>query len=98
MKTFKDFLRRKQAVEYLQAQHGFGSLSALAAYARYGGGPLFRMNGKIPLYDPQDLDAWVLGRLSEPLEKRPDSPDGKRSRAGRPKRSAAQEEQSALSA
>jgi hypothetical protein len=43
------------------------SPKTLAKLAVVGGGPQFRKIGRIPLYDTSDLDAWVLGKLSSPV-------------------------------
>jgi hypothetical protein len=32
---------------------------------RVGGGPKFRKAGRVPLYDPEDLDDWARSKLSE---------------------------------
>ena len=39
----------------------------LAKLATIGGGPTFRRMGRVPLYDPDDLDAWVNALLSPPV-------------------------------
>jgi hypothetical protein len=61
------YLRRKQAGEYLKARYGYGSERTLAKLATLGGGPIFRKLGRIVVYDPADLDSWVLSRMSGPL-------------------------------
>jgi hypothetical protein len=38
-----------------------------------GGGPVFRRVGRIPLYTPHDLDAWVALSLSPPMRSTSDA-------------------------
>jgi hypothetical protein len=62
------FLRRKAASEYLHETHGLErAASTLAKLAVIGGGPIFRRIGRVPLYWPDDLDAWVASKLSPPM-------------------------------
>jgi hypothetical protein len=61
------YLRRKEAGEYLKSRYGHGSPWTLAKLATLGGGPIYRKFGRIVLYDPSDLDSWALARLSAPL-------------------------------
>lgn len=61
-------LRRAEAARYLDEVHGVGrSPQTLAKYAVTGGGPLFRRAGRVPLYMPADLDAWVASITSPPV-------------------------------
>jgi len=58
-------LRRAEAAEHIQQKWGYPcSPRTLAKYAVVGGGPPFRKAGRYPLYHPDDLDAWVDGKLS----------------------------------
>jgi hypothetical protein len=58
-------LRRKAAADYIRDAHGqLVAARTLAKLASLGGGPAFRKAGKFPLYEPDDLDAWALARLS----------------------------------
>jgi hypothetical protein len=41
--------------------------STLAKLAVIGGGPIFRRAGRVPLYSPEDLDAWAESLLSPPM-------------------------------
>ena len=41
------------------------SPKTLAKLAVVGGGPPFRKAGRIPLYDPEDLDEWARSKLSD---------------------------------
>ncbi len=61
------YLRRKQAAEYLRSKFGYGAERTLAKLESVGGGPIYRKIGRIVVYDPSELDAWALGRLSAPL-------------------------------
>ncbi len=61
-------LRRKAASQYLRETHGLERApSTLAKLAVIGGGPIFRRAGRIPLYSPEDLDAWAESLLSAPM-------------------------------
>lgn len=57
------FMRRKDAAQYLRDKFGVGSPATLAKLATLGGGPTYRKNGKIPLYLADDLDAWALAKI-----------------------------------
>jgi hypothetical protein len=70
------YYRRKQAAAYLKSRYGHGSPRTLAKLATLGGGPIFRRFGRIVLYDPADLDAWALARLSAPLRSTSDAAEG----------------------
>jgi len=60
------YMTRKAAASYLSGK-GIGvSHHTLAKYASIGGGPKFFYFGKKPLYKAEDLDLWVLSRLSKP--------------------------------
>jgi hypothetical protein len=59
-------LRRADASRYLARIHGLSFATAtLAKLAVIGGGPAFQRCGKIPLYNPTDLDAWAQAKLSK---------------------------------
>lgn len=60
------FLRRKQAGEYLKGRYGFGSEKTLAKLACVGGGPEFRKAGTAALYEPTKLDEWALAKIGAP--------------------------------
>jgi hypothetical protein len=67
MSTCK-FLRRKAASEYLRETHGLERApSTLAKLAVLGGGPAFRRVGRVPVYTTDDLDEWVVSKLSPPM-------------------------------
>lgn len=57
-------MRRREASEYLQEQHGIRlAHSTLAKLAVVGGGPPFRLDGRFPLYDRDALDIYATQRL-----------------------------------
>lgn len=59
-------LRRVDVPSYLAAKHGIDiAVSTLAKMATIGGGPPMQYNGRIPLYQVQELDAWANERLSK---------------------------------
>jgi len=62
--SWPDRMRRRQASEYLAAQHGVSlSPATLAKLAITGAGPAFRRDGRFPLYERQHLDAFAVQRL-----------------------------------
>ena len=61
------FLRRKHAAEYLKSKYGFGAAKTLAKLATVGGGPVYRLSGRFPVYRPEDLDNWAVSKLSAPI-------------------------------
>jgi hypothetical protein len=67
-------LRRKAASQYLHQTHGLERApSTLAKLAVIGGGPVFRRVGRVPLYAPGDLDAWVASKLGPPMRSTSDA-------------------------
>lgn len=64
---FDRLIRRRDAANYLQAKYGFGTEKTLAKYAVTGEGPIYRIAGRFPLYNPADLDSWAQARISKPL-------------------------------
>jgi hypothetical protein len=64
----RKLLRRKAASHYLLETHGLERApSTLAKLAVIGGGPTFRRAGRVPLYSPEDLDAWAESLLGPPM-------------------------------
>jgi hypothetical protein len=62
------YLRRRAAAEYLRQHWGVPcSEKTLAKLACVGGGPIYHLYGRIPLYSPADLDSYAEARLSRPL-------------------------------
>jgi len=57
-------LRRSEAAKHVNEKGVPLSPKTLAKLAVVGGGPPFRKVGRIPLYDPADLDAWICSKLS----------------------------------
>lgn len=64
--TQPQFLRRKDAGDYLKTKFGFGSEKTLAKLACVGGGPEFRKAGVAALYEPEALDRWALAKIGAP--------------------------------
>lgn len=57
-------MRRKMASEYLIDVHCVQiSTLTLAKYASVGGGPVYLLDGRFPLYERSVLDAWANQRL-----------------------------------
>lgn len=67
------YLRRKQAGEYLKSKFGFGSEKTLAKLAVVGGGPLFHKAANAAIYRPEDLDAWALSKIGAPQKSTSDA-------------------------
>jgi len=69
-------LRRDEACDYLYREHAIvRKPSTLAKLATIGGGPQFRLIGRIPVYEPADLDAYAAAitspKVSSSSELRP---------------------------
>jgi hypothetical protein len=63
-----DSLLRRRELALALTEVGFPTASAtLATKATRGGGPPFRLYGRIPLYRWGDGLAWAQSRLSEPV-------------------------------
>lgn len=60
-------LSRKTAAEALTAAGYTVSFSTLATMATRGGGPVYQMFGRKPLYRWGDALEWAKGRLSRPV-------------------------------
>jgi hypothetical protein len=60
-------LTRKQAAEALTAAGFPISDKTLATMATRGGGPLYQLFGRKPLYTWRDALEWARGRLSKPV-------------------------------
>lgn len=61
------YLRRKDAGEYLKATFGFGSEKTLAKLACVSSaGPIFRKVGRTVLYTKDDIDAWARAQIGGP--------------------------------
>jgi hypothetical protein len=62
-----EYLRRRQAGEYLKSKWGVFCANTLATLAVRGGGPRFRKLGRYPVYETAELDRWAASRLSAPV-------------------------------
>lgn len=63
--SIKRPLRRKEASDYLFEKHGIvRAVGTLAKLASIGGGPLFQVAGRTPIYTPDNLDVWAESILS----------------------------------
>lgn len=61
------YFRRAEAAHYVRQTWGMPCSSKwLAKLAVVGGGPIYRKAGRVPLYAPDDLDAWASSRLGAP--------------------------------
>jgi hypothetical protein len=61
-------IRRKDVPSYLMERHGIPiAVATLSKLASVGGGPVMQYAGRVPLYRPEDLDAWATARLSRPV-------------------------------
>jgi hypothetical protein len=61
-------LRRREASGYLKTVWGIErSPATLAKLFCLGGGPVACKDGRIPLYDPVDLDEWAQSRFGPKL-------------------------------
>jgi hypothetical protein len=66
--SYISYLRRRAAAEYLREQRGIPcSEKTLAKLACIGGGPIYRLFGRIPLYTSVDLDAYADSKLGKPV-------------------------------
>ncbi len=63
-----NLMRRRDAAQYLKSRYGFGAVKTLARLAVTGGGPAMIYGGRrLPLYSPEELDAWARAKLSAPV-------------------------------
>jgi hypothetical protein len=75
--TWPNRMRRREASQYLQEQHGIRLAHAtLAKLAVVGGGPPFRLDGRFPVYDRDALDAYASARLG-PLRRSTSDVEGR---------------------
>jgi hypothetical protein len=78
--SYAAYLRRRAAAEYLRTHWGIPCTEkTLAKRACVGGGPVYRLFGRIPLYAIVDLDVYAETKLSKPVrctsEYRAEKPD-----------------------
>jgi len=58
---------RETASDYLKQVHGVQAARAtLARMASVGGGPVYSLCGRRPVYDRADLDSWARSKLTPP--------------------------------
>ena len=62
------YLRRKEAASYLQANYGFGAERTLAKGVVTGDTPAYHKAGRIVLYTKDALDAWAQSKISPALQ------------------------------
>ena len=62
-----NYLIRKEAAEYITRQGLRVAETTLGKLACIGGGPKYQKFGRTPVYLAEDLDAWILSRLSGPM-------------------------------
>jgi len=63
--ALRRMLRRREAAKYVRDTWGIPCAEkTLAKIAVTGGGPPFVRFGRVPLYDGENLDAWVRSKLS----------------------------------
>lgn len=68
MNSDRPRMRRTEVPAYMLDKHGIPvALATLNKLASIGGGPAMQYAGRIPLYRPEDLDAWAAERLSKPV-------------------------------
>ncbi|HZQ01365.1 MAG TPA: hypothetical protein VFB13_17605 [Reyranella sp.] len=57
-------MRRRAASDYLHQKHGVTlSVNTLAKMAVVGGGPRYRLDGRFPIYERDELDRFAADRL-----------------------------------
>jgi hypothetical protein len=62
------YLRRRAAAEYIRVRWGIPcSEKTLAKLACIGGGPVYRLCGRTPLYAPPDLDSFAESKIGKPV-------------------------------
>ena len=64
-----EFLTRDKAAQYITEHFGLPcAKKTLEKWAVTGGGPKFVRCGARVLYSPRDIEVWIRGRTSAPLE------------------------------
>ena len=70
----KHGLSRRQAAQRIREHHGLHCSDAhLANMAVDGTGPLYRKVAGRTVYFEQDIDAWAVSRIGEPIRKASDA-------------------------
>jgi hypothetical protein len=86
------FLRRREAGEYLKSRYGFCSPKSLGKLATLGGGPEYHKAGPAVVYAVPKLDEWALAQLSGPCQSTTDYHHASRKHSpGRPRKAGAPE-------
>jgi len=67
------FMRRKDAAQYLVKTYGFGAERTLAKGVVTGDSPEFRKAGRIVLYTREALDQWACAKIGAPQRSTSDS-------------------------
>lgn len=62
----RKFLTRPSAADHLTACGIPTSKNTLQKWATTGGGPRYQIFGNRALYTVEDLDAWIVSKLSAP--------------------------------
>ncbi|MBM3654673.1 MAG: hypothetical protein FJX06_17950 [Alphaproteobacteria bacterium] len=66
-----DLLRRPEAAEYLRRRYAIGTTAEnLSAMAGRGNGPAYRKIMGTCIYRRGDIDAWIIAKISAPIERR----------------------------
>jgi len=82
------FLNEQQASDYIGQMHGLKvAPRTLRKQRSTGGGPKFRHFGRWPVYTTEDLDDYVMAKLSEPKRSTSDAGGIPGRRRGRRKNS-----------
>jgi hypothetical protein len=71
-----EFLRRRQAADYLLTKYGFGAAATLAKGVVTGDSPEYRKAGRMVVYTTQALDEWALTKIGPPRKSSSDKPEG----------------------
>jgi hypothetical protein len=71
-----EFLRRRQAADYLLSKYGFGAMATLAKGVVTGDSPEYRKAGRIVIYTKQALDEWALTKIGPPRKSSGDELQG----------------------
>ncbi len=68
------YLRRDKAAQHVRETWGLPcSPRWLAKLAVIGGGPVYRLAGRFPIYAPADLDTWAKERIGAPQKSTSDT-------------------------
>lgn len=62
----KQYLSREEASEYCKSRGLPVEKTTLQKYATVGGGPSYKRFGNRAVYTPDELDAWLENKLTDP--------------------------------